>query len=124
MSIGLEMQLDKLAEKMLDARQDQQEEVKTMRKVFKDASLRKNLAEHPAMKKLIAMFKKRERSYSNLLANKEDATEKQRQDWFARRNECRFFLRFFEAADRTIDSLAREVEYQLSDEISEDVDSE
>ena len=43
--------IDKLADKLEGGREDHLEEVKLMRKTFKDASLKKALMKNPAMEK-------------------------------------------------------------------------
>ena len=122
MTNTIETKLDKLADKLEGGREDHIEEVSAMRKTFKEAMLKKNLAENPAMEKLLALMKKRENSFTVLLSNKEDLTSDQRNAFFNRRKEVRFILSFFESADKTLESMETQLDYQLSDEIGEDVD--
>lgn len=110
--------MDKLEEVMSDARQDQREEVVKMRKTLKGAMLKKNLKEHPALAQFLSLLRKREQGYTILLANKEDLTDVKRQGYFERRKEVRFILSFFDSADRTIESIDKALDYQLSDELS------
>jgi len=119
---SIESKIDKLAEKLEGGREDQIVEVKTMRTIFKTAMLKKNLAENPAMSKLLYVLRKREASITSVLSNKEDLTGEQRIGFFNRRKELRFILSFFDSADKTIESLDKQLDYQLSDDIEEDVD--
>lgn len=121
--MSLESSIDKLAEKLEGGREDHLAEVSSMRKIFKDASLRKKLMENPAMKKLIDMLKKRESSFTVVLSNKENLTTEQRNNFFSRRKEVRFILSFFENADKTLESLEKIVAYQLSNDINDSVDN-
>ena len=117
---NIDTKLDKLAEKMDGGRTDHLAEVEVMRKTFKDATLKKNLAKNPAMEKLLGLLKKRESSFTSILANKEDITEAQRSAFFNRRKEVRFILSFFESADKTIESLEATLDYQLADDVLEE----
>lgn len=121
--MDLNNKIDKLAEKLEGGREDHLAEVALMRRTLKDASLKKALAQNPAMEKLIGMFRKRENSFTQVLANKEDMTEAQRAAFFQRRKEVRFILSFFESADKTLEALDKALDYQLSDEIEEGVDN-
>lgn len=121
--MDLNSKIDKLAEKLEGGREDHLAEVASMRKTFKNASLKKALAQNPAMEKLIEMLRKRENSFTQVLANKEDLAEAQRMAFFQRRKEVRFILSFFESADKTLESLDKALDYQLSDEIAEGVDN-
>ena len=117
-NVGTEGKLDKLEEVMSDARQDQREEVVQMRKTFKSAMLKKNLKEHPALTRFLSLLRKREQGYTLILANKENLTDVARQGYFERRKEVRFILSFFDSADRTIESIDKKLDYQLSDEVA------
>lgn len=117
MSEGIDAKMDKLIEKMSDGREDQLAEVLAMRKVIKNAQVKKNFKEHPAMKMLLDLLHKRDQAYTMILSNKEDLTDTQREGFFQRRKEVRFILSFFEV-EKTIDSMEAQLDYQLGDEIS------
>ena len=114
--MSAEAKMTKLVEKMKGGREDQMQEVITMRDSLKKALLKKNLREHPALLQLLSMLKKREGSYSLLLANKPFEAVEKRAEWFACRAECRFFISFFEV-DKTIESIDKSLDYYLSDEV-------
>ncbi len=123
MATNIENKMMKLSDKMQGGREDHIQEVQKMQKVLKNAMLKKNLKEHPALSQLLSLLRKREEGYAILLGNKEDLTEDQRKGYFERRKEIRFILSFFENADRTIENMEKRIDYQLSDEIEEDVDN-
>lgn len=112
----VEVKLDRLAEKLQGGREDHLAEVESMRKVLKDALIKKNLKDNPALKQLLQTLRKREEGYSLLLSNK--PTDERRVEWFARREECRFLLKFFEV-DKTIEGIEKRLDYQLSDTVEE-----
>jgi hypothetical protein len=116
--------LDKLDQKITGGRQDAVDGVQAMRKVFKEASMRKSLAKNPAMSKLISIMRKREESITILLANKEEMSELERSNLFSRRKEVKYFLSFFDSADSALASMEKELDYQLSDDVREDVDND
>ena len=115
----IDVKMNKLVERMSDGREDQIAEVISMKKTLKGALLKKNLKEHPALVQLLSTLKKREEQYTMILANKEDLNETERQAIFARRKEVRFILSFFDSADKTIESMEKQLDYQLSDEVQE-----
>ena len=118
MAYDVEAKMNKLIDEMSDARQDQREEVVGMRKTLKAALLKKNLKEHPAIAQLLALLSKREGAYTQILSDKEDITELQRQGFIQRRKEVRFILSFFGSAERAIEGIDKKLDYFLSDEIS------
>ena len=93
--VGLEGKLDQLAEKLTGGREDHLEEVRAMQKSFKAASLKKDLKNHDGMKLFLSTLRKREQSYTTVLANKKDLDEITRREFFAKREEIRFILSFF-----------------------------
>lgn len=112
--------MQKLVEKLDDYRPDQVEEIKAMQKSLKQASLKKNLANHPAMKLLLDTLRKREQGYNIILTNKEDLPDVKRQAYFARRAEVRFILSFFDTTSSMNgieQRLDAELEVQLSAEV-------
>ena len=115
----IDVKMNKLVERMSDGREDQIAEVISMKKTLKGALLKKNLKEHPALVQLLSTLKKREEQYTMILANKEDLNETERQAIFARRKEVRFILSFFDSADKTIERMEKQLDYQLSDEVQE-----
>ncbi len=115
----IDVKMNKLIERMRDGREDQIEEVISMRKTLKQALLKKNLKEHPALIQMLSTLKKREEQFTMILANKEDVTDLERQAMFARRKEGRFILSFFDSADKTVESIEKQLDYQLSDDVSE-----
>lgn len=114
---NIEEKMKKLEDKMSDGREDQLEEVISMKKSLKMALLKKNFADHPAMIQLLSLLRKREQSFSTLLQNKEDLNEEKRMAMFQRRKEVRFMLSFFDV-DKTITGIEAQLDYQLSDELS------
>ncbi len=118
MSSTIENKMEKLVERLSDGRSDQLEEVASMKKTLKTAMLKKNLKEHPALCQLLDVLRKREEAYTLILSNKEDLIEIKRQGMFERRREVRFILSFFDSADKTIESIDKQLDYQLSDELS------
>lgn len=122
--MDIETKIKKLEDKMADGREDSLAEIVAMKKTLKNAMLKKNLKQHPALLQLLGVLRKREASYTTILANKEDMDEVTRQAYFQRRKEVRFMLSFFDSADKTIKGLNAELDYQLSDEVAEEsVDS-
>lgn len=111
--------MDKLIDKLKGGRPDHIEEVVSMQKTLKTAMLKKNLKEHPALQRLLAALRKRESSWTTILANKKDLTEGDRREYFAKREEDRFLISFFNV-DTTIESIEKNIDYQLSDEIDMD----
>lgn len=103
------------------ARDDQMGEINAMRVTMKNALLRKNLKEHPAFQKLVAYLRKRDQSYTTLLINK--PMDEKRVEWFSRREEDRFILGFFEV-DKTLESLEKQLDYQLSEDVLDDGQAE
>lgn len=120
---NIEEKMSKLENKMADGREDQLAEVVAMKKSLKTALLKKNFADHPAMVQLLSLLRKREQSFSTLLQNKEDLIEEKRLAMFQRRKEVRFILSFFDI-DKTIEGIEAQLDYQLSDELSPDGNSE
>lgn len=118
MSSDLETKMNRLLERMDDGRPDQLEEVKAMQKTLKSAMLKKNLKEHPALQQLLSTLKKREESYTTLLANKEDLPQEKRDALYNRRKEIRFILSFFNV-ESVLASLESTLDYQLSDEVKD-----
>ena len=114
--------MDKLVERMSDGREDQLLEVEGMKKVLKNAMLKKNLKEHPALVQLLNILRKREQGFTLVLANKEDLADTKREGFFQRRKEVRFILSFFDSADRTIDGIDKQLDFQLSDDLSTDAE--
>lgn len=114
--------IDKLVEKLDDYRPDQQAEVISMQKTLKAATLKKNFKDHPAMKMLIDLLRKRELGYTLVLANKEDLTEIKRQGYFDRRAEVRWILSFFDV-DQTIENIEKRIDAELEYQLSERVES-
>ena len=115
---AIEAKMNKLVDKMSDGREDQLSEVVSMRKTLKSAMLKKDLRNHAAMQKLLELLRKREASFTMVLANKEDLDPVKREGFFQRRKELRFILSFFDSVDRTIDGIERQLDYQLSEELS------
>lgn len=111
--------MDKLVDRLRDGREDSLAEVISLQKTLKAAMLKKNLKEHPALKQLLNVLKKREEAYTLILSNKEDLTEEKRMGMFERRKEVRFILSFFESAEKTISGIEEQLDYQLSDEVTE-----
>lgn len=118
MSSDLETKMNRLLERMDDGRPDHLEEVKAMQKTLKSAMLKKNLKEHPALQQLLSTLKKREESYTTLLANKEDLPQEKRDALYNRRKEIRFILSFFNV-ESVLASLESTLDYQLSDEVKD-----
>lgn len=114
----LEAKLSQLSEKMEGGREDQIAEVVSIKKILKAAMLKKNLKEHPALNALLDVLRKREDGFTIVLANKEDLTTEQRLAYFNRRKEVRFILSFFDSADKTIESIEKMLDYQLSEDIN------
>lgn len=117
MANTVEVLMNKLVEKMSDGRPDQLAEVVSMQKSLKMAMLKKNFKDHPAMALFISTLQKRERAYGILLQNKRDLTELQRQAFFEKRDELRLILSFFNV-ESLIETVEKELNYQLSDEVS------
>lgn len=119
--MALDSKLNKLVEKLDDYRPDQQAEVIALQKTLKLATLKKNFKEHPAMKMLMDLLRKREVGYTLVLANKEDLSDIKRQGYFDRRAELRWILSFFDV-DQMIENIEKridaELEYQLSNEVN------
>ena len=111
--------MEKLVDKMRTGREDQLEEVIAMQKTLKNALLKKNLKQHPALLQLLGVLRKREQAYSLILTNKENLSQEERSGMFERRREVRFILSFFESADKTIEGIRSQLEYQLGDEVQE-----
>ena len=110
---NIQAKLDLLAKKLEGGREDQIREVQAMEKVVKNALLKQNLKDHPAMILFLQTMKKREEGYHMLLAN--NPMDEKRVEWFARREECRFLTRFFEVESR-LKTIESDLDYQLSDD--------
>jgi len=113
MSDSLESKLNRLEEQLDGGRDDAVAEVQAMRGLFKDAKLRKALGAQPAFVKLLSFLRRREAAYTLVLANKEDLDATKRAALFERRKECRFVLSFFDSADKSIETLEKQVDFQL-----------
>lgn len=118
MSTNIETKMTKLVEKVNDYRPDASVEIVAMQKSLKAAMLKKNLKEHPALAQLLATLKKREEAYSLVLQNKRDISDVERRGYFDRREEVRFIISFFEV-DKTLETLEKQLDYQLSEEVQE-----
>lgn len=118
-----EKKIDLLITRLDGGRQDHLEEVLSMRKALKQAMLKKNFKEHPALKLMIDTLRKRNEAYSLVLSDKRELTEINRREYFARRDEVRWLLSFFEV-DRTIETIEKRIDYQLSDDVEEGGDSD
>jgi hypothetical protein len=117
----LEAKLGKLVDRLQDGRPDHLAEVQSMQKALKAAMLKKNLKEHPALKQFFDTLRKREQSYTTVIANKRDMSELDRREFFAKRDEIRLILSFFNV-DSTIGNIEKTLDYQLSDEVEESGD--
>ena len=112
----LQTDLGKLAEKLEGGREDHLKEVVSMQKTLKKALLKKNLKEHPALHQLLQTLTKREQGYRLILANKREMTSEDRNIMFARADEIKFVLNFFNI-DPVLEGVEKYVEYQLSDAV-------
>lgn len=118
--VGIETDMGKLIEKIDEYRPDQVPEIQAMQKSLKTAMLKKNFSEHPALSLLLSTLRKREKSYTLIISDKEDIDVVQRASYFARRAEVRFILSFFDV-DSSIDTIERRVKAELEEALSEDV---
>lgn len=118
MSTNIETKMTKLVEKVNDYRPDASQEIVAMQKSLKNAMLKKNLKEHPALAQLLATLKKREEAYSLVLQNKRDLSDVERRGYFDRREEVRFIISFFEV-DKTLETLEKQLDYQLSEDVQD-----
>lgn len=113
---SVEEKIELLQQKMAGGRTDHIAELDSMRKTLKKAMLKKNFAEHPAMTMMLEVLRKREASYTMIIDNKRELTEVERRGFFEKRDEVRFLLSFFNV-DRTIESIEKELDYQLSGDV-------
>lgn len=112
-SNSIEQKMSKLVERVNDYRADASEEIVAMQKTLKNAMLKKNLKEHPALMQLLSTLRKRENAYSLILQNKRDLSDVERRGYFDRREEVRFIISFFDV-DKTLETLENALDYQLS----------
>ena len=113
---NIDILMGKLVERLDEYRPDQVEAIRAMQKTIKDASLKQNFKEHPAMKALLETLSMREKGYTLVLANKEDLDAVKRAAFFARRQEVRFFLAFFDV-DASLESLEQALERELEEQL-------
>ncbi len=119
---NIDTKMQKLTEKLDEYRPDQVAEIQSMQKSLKTAMLKKNFAEHPALQLLLDTLRKREKGYTLVLSDKEDLTLEQRSSYFARRQEVRFVLSFFDV-DSSIETIERRVDAELDAQLSDEVQS-